>query len=130
MLMAARTPEDLDRLFAGAMNAGNLDALVALYEPHASLTPAPGKVVVGTDAIRESLGGFLSGNPKMTLTPRVVSRSGDLALLTSKWELTMTGPDGKPTKMSGQSVEVARRQADGNWLFAIDLPLGIETPQS
>ena len=33
--MAARTPEDLDRLFAGAMNAGNLDALVALYEPQA-----------------------------------------------------------------------------------------------
>jgi uncharacterized protein (TIGR02246 family) len=128
--MAARAPEDLDRLFAGAMNAGDLEALVALYEPQASLTPAPGKVVVGTDAIREALGGFLAGSPKMTLTPRVVSRSGDLALLTSKWELTMTGPDGKPTKMGGQSVEVARRQTDGNWLFAIDLPLGIETPQT
>ena len=128
--MAARTPEDLDRLFAGAMNAGNLDALVALYEPQASLTPAPGKVAVGIDAIREALGGFLTGNPKMTLTPRVVSRSGDLALLTSKWELTMTGPDGKPTQMHGQSVEVARRQADGSWLFAIDLLLGIDTPPS
>ena len=128
--MAARTPEDLDRLFAGAMNAGNLDALVALYEPQASLTPAPGKVAVGIDAIREALGGFLDGRPKMALSPRVVARSGDLALLTSKWELAMTGPDGKPAQMRGQSVEVARRQPDGNWLFAIDLPLGIETPPS
>ena len=126
--MAARTPEELDRLFAGAMNAGNLDALVALYEPQASLTPAPGKVAVGVDAIREALGGFLAGNPKMTLTPRVVSRAGDLALLTSKWEITMTDADGKPAELHGQSVEVARRQADGNWLFAIDLPLGIESP--
>ena len=128
--MAARTPEDLDRLFAGAMNAGNLDALVALYEPQASLTPAPGKVVVGSDAIREALSGFLAGKPKMTLTPRVVSRSGDLALLTSKWEIAMTDSDGKPAQLRGQSVEVARRQPDGDWLFAIDLPLGIETPQS
>ena len=126
--MAARTPEDLDRLFAGAMNAGNLDALVALYEPQASLTPAPGKVAVGIDAIREALRGFLDGKPKMTLSPRVVARSGDLALLTSKWELSMTGADGKPAKMGGQSVEIARRQPDGNWLFAIDLPLGIESP--
>jgi uncharacterized protein (TIGR02246 family) len=130
MLMAARTPEELDRLFAGAMNAGNLDALVALYEPQASLTPAPGKVAVGIDAIREALAGFLAGNPKMTLTPRVVSRAGDLALLTSKWEIKMTDADGKPAELHGQSVEVARRQPDGNWLFAIDLPLGIDTPQS
>jgi len=126
--MGARNPEDLDRLFAGAMNAGNLDALAELYEPQASLTPSPGKVVTGASAIREALAGFLDGKPKMTLSPRVVARSGDLALLTSKWELTMTGPDGKPTKMTGQSVEVARRQSDGNWLFAIDLPLGIESP--
>jgi len=126
--MAARAPEDLDRLFAGAMNAGDLDALVELYESDASLTPAPGKVVVGIDAIREALRGFLDGKPKMMLSPRVVARSGDLALLTSKWELSMTGADGKPAKMGGQSVEIARRQPDGNWLFAIDLPLGIESP--
>jgi len=126
--MAARAPEDLDRLFAGAMNAGDLDALVELYESDASLTPAPGKVVVGIDAIREALRGFLDGKPKMTLSPRVVARSGDLALLTSKWELSMTGADGKSAKMGGQSVEIARRQPDGNWLFAIDLPLGIESP--
>jgi len=110
------------------MNAGNQDGLVELSESDACLTPAPGKVVVGIDAIREALRGFLDGKPKMTLSPRVVARSGDLALLTSKWELSMTGADGKPAKMGGQSVEIARRQPDGNWLFAIDLPLGIESP--
>jgi ketosteroid isomerase-like protein len=26
--------------------------------------------------------------------------------------------------MTGQSVEVVRRQPDGRWLFAIDLPFG------
>jgi len=37
----------------------------------------------------------------------------------------MTGEDGKPQEVAGQSVEVVRRQADGGWLFAIDEPFGI-----
>jgi len=126
--MGTRNPEDLDRLFAGALNTGNIDALMDLYEPQASLMAAPGKVVAGADAIREALNGFIAGKPNMTLSPRVVSRTADLALVTSKWELTMTGPDGKPTRMAGQSIEVARRGSDGNWRFAIDLPFGIDTP--
>ena len=127
--MAARNPEDLDRLFAGALNTGNLEELMGLYEPQASLMASPGKVVAGSDAIREALRGFLDGKPQMTLSPRVVAKTADLALTTSKWELTMTGPDGKPAQMSGQSIEVARRGSDGNWRFAIDLPFGVDTPQ-
>jgi uncharacterized protein (TIGR02246 family) len=124
--MAARTPEDVDSLFAQALNAGNLDALVALYEPQASLMPFPGTLVTGTAAIRESLAAFLAGKPTMTISPRLASQSGDLAVVTAKWQLAVTGKDGKPAKMEGQSVEVVRRQGDGRWLFAIDLPFGVE----
>jgi uncharacterized protein (TIGR02246 family) len=124
--MAARTPEEIDPLFAQALNAGDLDALLALYEPNASLMPSPGKVVAGTAEIREALSAFLAGRPNITLTRRLVSRSDDLALVTSKWELTMTGADGQRSTMSGQSVEVVRRQRDGSWRFAIDMPFGIE----
>jgi ketosteroid isomerase-like protein len=53
-----------------------------------------------------------------------VAQSGDLAVLTAKWELSMTGQDGKPAQMTGQSMEVVRRQSDGRWLFVIDLPFG------
>jgi uncharacterized protein (TIGR02246 family) len=123
--MNARTPEDTDRLFAEALNAGKLDDLVALYEPQATLMPSPGKLVAGTTAIRESLAGFLAGKPRMSLTPRLVAQGGDVAVVTAKWELSVTGPDGKPATMTGQSVEVVRRQADGRWLFAIDLPFGV-----
>jgi len=124
--MPARTPEEIDTLFLAAMNAGDLDALVALYEPQATLTPSPGRTVTGRDAIRDSLAAFLAVRPNMTLSQRLVSQTGDLALLTSKWEITMTGADGKRAVQGGQSVEVARRQADGTWLFVIDLPFGME----
>ena len=123
--MPARTPEDLDRLFAEALNAGDLDALVALYEPHASLTPSPGKTVAGTAAIREALAGFVGMRPTMKIVPRVVSRTDDLALVSASWTLAMKGPDGQPQAMDGRSIEIARRQRDGHWLFAIDEPFGV-----
>ena len=128
--MAARKPEDVDALFAQALNGGDLDGLVALYEPQASLMPSPGKIVVGAAAIREALGAFIAAKPRITLDPRVVSQAGDLALVTAKWELALNGEDGKPAKMHGQSVEIVRRQPDGTWRFAIDMPFGVEAGTS
>src|SRR5438309_625405 len=93
--MTARTPEDVDRQFAEALNAGSLDALVALYESQAALTPMPDKLVTGTAAIRESLAGFLAGKPHITLTPRLVAQTGDVAVVSAEWELLVIGPDGK-----------------------------------
>jgi len=122
--MPARTPGDVDRLFAEALNAGNLEALVALYEPEAVLMPQPGMLVHGIDAIRESLAQFISGKPKISLKPRLNTYTSDLAIVSATWELSMTGSDGKPVSMTGQSVEVMRRQSDGTWRFVIDLPFG------
>jgi len=123
--MAARTPEDVDRQFAAALNAGDIDALVALYEPEASLSPAPGKQVSGHAAIRAALAQFVAAKPRMDISVRVIAQSGGLALCTARWKLAMTGADGAPQEVAGQSIEVVRRQADGSWLFAIDEPFGM-----
>lgn len=120
--MPARRPEDLDKLFGEAMNAGNLDALVALYEPGASFATEPGKFVTGTAAVREAIKGFLALKPKITLNVRGVYTSGDIALVHADWTITGTGPDGKPVKMQGRSAEVLKRQRDGTWLYLIDNP--------
>ena len=124
--MPARNPEDVDREFEKALNAGNLDALMQLYEPQASLRPSPGQSVQGTEAIRSALAGFLAMKPTISLTPKTLGSSGDVALVTATWKLTGTGPDGKPVEMTGQSAEVVRRQPDGSWRFAIDSPFGLE----
>jgi len=124
--MPARKPEELDVLFVQAFNAGDIEAMMKLYEPAASLTPQPGQIVSGTKALREALGGFLAMKPRMTLEARTLAESGGIALTTSKWVLEGTGPDGKPMKVEGQSAEVARRQPDGTWLFVIDNPHGLQ----
>ncbi len=36
------------------------------------------------------------------------------------------GLDGKPTTMSGNAVEVAQRPPAGHWLFATDVPFGVD----
>jgi uncharacterized protein (TIGR02246 family) len=125
--MGARTPEDLDRLFALALNSGDLEALLRLYEPQAALRPGPGQVVQGHAAIRTALSGFIAMKPTIELTPKVLGQCNDVALITASWTLKGTGADGAPVRMSGNSVEVARRQADGTWLFAIDTPWGLES---
>jgi uncharacterized protein (TIGR02246 family) len=125
--MAARAPEDLDRLFAAALNSGDIEALMRLYEPQAALRPAPDQVVQGHAAIRSALNGFLAMKPTIELSPKILGQSNDIALVTADWTLKGTGPDGAPVQMSGRSAEVARRQADGTWLFAIDTPWGLES---
>lgn len=123
--MAARGPEELHRLFAERFNAGDLEGLIALYEPGATLVPQPGQVVSGVEAIREALRGFLALKGTFQLTPTVAAQAGDLALLCSPWTLTATGPDGDPINLAGTTTDVARRQADGTWLVAIDNPWGV-----
>jgi len=124
--MPAHKPEELDVLFVQAVNAGDIEAVIELYEPAASLMMQPGHVVSGTKAVREALSGFLAMKPRMTLEARTLGEAGGIALTTSKWVLEGTGPDGKPMRMEGQSAEVARRQPDGTWLFVIDNPHGLE----
>jgi uncharacterized protein (TIGR02246 family) len=122
--MPARTPEEIHQLWGAALNAGDLEALVALYEPEATVVAQPGEVVTGTEAIRQVLSGFVAMQPRIELRPRQVLVTGDLALLISEWTMQGTGPDGSPVEMAATTSDVARRQADGSWRMAIDNPYG------
>jgi uncharacterized protein (TIGR02246 family) len=121
--MPARRPEELHTLVCQAVNAGDIPAALALYEPNASFVVEPGKVVTGTEAIREALSGFITTKPTITIDAKAVE-SGDLALAYGTWSLTATRPDGSAISDSGQSRVVARRQPNGDWLVVIDDPNG------
>jgi uncharacterized protein (TIGR02246 family) len=121
--MPARTPEECDALFGVSINKGDLEGLVALYEPNASMVRQDGTSASGIAAIREGLAEFVAMKPKVTMNVTKVVRAGDdLAVLYNDWSLTAKGQDGSPVAMSGKAMEIVRRQRDGTWLFAVDDP--------
>jgi ketosteroid isomerase-like protein len=119
--MPATEPEQMHSLFEQAFNAGDIDALMALYEPDSALIPQPGTVVEGTAAIRDSLLWFLDRRGHIRLETKLIVRVGDLAFLANRWSLTGgTMPDGSPAELGATTAEVARCQPDGSWLYVID----------
>jgi uncharacterized protein (TIGR02246 family) len=120
--MAARTPEDCDRLFAEAVNRGDAAAVAALYEDAGVLALA-GSVFTGPEQIRGVLEGMVATHARITMNViKVLTGGGDVAVVYNDWHLTATGPDGKPQESSGKAIEVVRRQADGSWKFVVDDP--------
>ena len=65
--MPAHAPEEVARLWAESLTAGDLSALVELYEADATLVPQPGEVVTGIEAIREALSALLATEPTFYL---------------------------------------------------------------
>ena len=120
--MPARRPEEADLLVIEALNAGDAEAALSLYDSEATFVPEPGKAATGLEAIRAVLNAFLALKPRLTIEVPQVTESGDLALLSSRWTLKGTAPDGSPVDLAGQGAEVVRRQADGTWKFVIDNP--------
>jgi uncharacterized protein (TIGR02246 family) len=115
--MFATSPTEVHSLFLDAFNRGDVEALVALYEPNASLVTRDG-TVVGHQAIREVYQRMLANGARIELTTRAVVESGEgLAMLHASWTYHRGG-----TATPGLSTEVVRRQPDGTWLFAIDEP--------
>jgi ketosteroid isomerase-like protein len=128
--MTARTPADVDRLFAEAISRGDVDGALACSEDGASLVPQPGQVVRGTAALREAVGGLVALKGPLEISVEEVVEAGEIALLRSRWTLRGTGQDGQPLELAGAGAEVVRRQADGSWRFVIDHPFAAMPPAS
>ena len=105
----AREPQDLERLLIARQWAGDIDGMVALYEPDAVLDDGEGGTAVGKEAIRVLFAALTATGKKFAAgTQRPAMVRGDLALTSTLL------PDGNVT------AEVARRQSDSTWLWIID----------
>jgi uncharacterized OsmC-like protein/ketosteroid isomerase-like protein len=104
----ASSPEELVRLFAERANAGDVEGLVDLYEPGATLA-AGERQSHGEAGIHEFYKSLLERKKEFSGAEVVQKLAGDdLAVTVAR------APNG------GLSLEVARRQADGSWRWVID----------
>lgn len=109
-MVAITDPDSLSSALVAALNAGDIDTLVALYEDGAVLELPDGSRAHGRDEIRSFYTALLANRPHFE--PGVVMPAlivDDLALTTTQIGESAT-------------AEVARRQADGTWRWIIDRP--------
>jgi len=113
------------RAFDEALNSGNVDAIMAFYEPDARLVVMPGQEVVGHEAIRRAVEDFQEA--RLELRPRrvVFIPADGVALVMGAWAARTRGEPNSPALMEGTAVDILRRQANGRWLYAVDDPWGI-----
>ncbi|MEU5943497.1 nuclear transport factor 2 family protein [Micromonospora sp. NPDC047548] len=107
----AARPEDLSRFIVERLNAGEVEGLVALYEPDAVLALPNGQVATGSAEIRQAYEHLVADKPTFAPGQQLPTLQNDDLALTS-----VRLVDG------GVTVEVARRQPDGTWLWVIDQP--------
>jgi ketosteroid isomerase-like protein len=107
-------PQDLERQLVVRENAGDVNGMTALFEPDAVIELNDGRVVRGKEAIHAfftklQVTGLRPEGRRFRLgEQRPALICGDLALTSTR------ALDG------GITSEVARRQVDGTWLWAID----------
>ena len=97
----ARDPQDLERLLVARQHAGDVEGMVALYEPQAVVDCGEGRVLQGKEAIRAYFAGVVATGRKFAvgeqrvlgLDPGTVI-GGDLALTSTRL------PDGTVTAES------------------------------
>jgi uncharacterized protein (TIGR02246 family) len=88
--MRAESPEHVIERFTAALNGGDVDDAIALYEPDATFAPQPGEEVKGREAIRAALDLFMALKPRMAGTITRVMTAGDVALVMNRWQLEGT----------------------------------------
>ena len=105
----ARDPQDLERFLVARQQAGDIEGMVALFEPDALILTDDGRVVRGHDEMR-------SYYREIAAAGRVF-RMGEQQAALVNGDLALTS-----TRSLGGTVtaEVARRQPDGTWLWFID----------
>jgi pimeloyl-ACP methyl ester carboxylesterase/ketosteroid isomerase-like protein len=115
-------PQDIPAAFDRALNRGDLDAVMALFHPQATMRMTDGTIVTEDSALlREAMGQLISLRPELHNDVRRILVSGDVALLLLDWEIQIGG-----SMQRGTATQIAHRGDDGNWRLRIANPLGIE----
>jgi uncharacterized protein (TIGR02246 family) len=107
-----------------AANAKDVDRLVGLYTPDASVFPPNTPVVTGSEAIRTLWSQFVASpgfTSSLQTTKVEISGAGDLAYAAGTYEDTMEDAEGNPVADRGKWMTVSKKQPDGTWKVVADM---------
>jgi ketosteroid isomerase-like protein len=115
----------VDSAFAVAVNAGDVDGMVAPYAPDAMVMPPGMGIAAGGTAIRELFTGMsAAGRIRLTLTSGTIDGAGDIAFSSGSYEMQVLPADSAqpmPPAEMGKYLGIFRRQEDGSWKMVRDM---------
>ncbi|MED4780012.1 YybH family protein [Brevibacillus choshinensis] len=117
-------PEDMNTTFAQAYNSGNIDNLLALYEPNGILLTPDGSLEQGIQNLRQTLSDLLSLRGTMISNNVFCIPFENIALLRAHFTLNGFDASGNDIQITGHTSEIVRKQPDGQWLYIVDHPFG------
>ena len=120
------TPKDFLSSYVNEFNAKNMSTLIKMYETQACFVVQPGQVVKGLEKIRHNLQSFIDMDGNLQSDVKGVVQAENIALVSTEWSFSGTGPDGKPVSIGGKAIDVLRQQSDGAWRILIDNPWGTD----
>jgi ketosteroid isomerase-like protein len=121
--MPAKTPEEICELFKRYMAAGDIEALLSIYDPDVAFLNQSRETRRGRNELRQELVPLAGAKAKFDFSIKQVIPSGGIALMHTEWKVS------SPKPMRSYAIEVARRQPDGTWCWLIGDPftVGIHT---
>ncbi|MCX4746040.1 nuclear transport factor 2 family protein [Kitasatospora sp. NBC_01287] len=117
-------PARLPIVFQDALNAGDVDGVLALFAPDAGMRTVAGEQLTGAAALRAEISGTVAARGRLTNVQRHTLVGAGTALLVTDWTMEIDGPGGERITPTGTTANVARRDADGGWRFTVLNPLG------
>lgn len=127
-VFAADGPNTVEEAFTKAFLANDLQGVLALYAPNATLFPPDAFEAEGTTAIHDSYAGMMNQFTiqAFSLSDAHHETQGDISVGWGEWSLTMVPKaGGDPVTMKGRFTDVSKK-INGKWLYIADhasLPL-------
>jgi ketosteroid isomerase-like protein len=121
--MSILDPAQMSGAFVEAFNAGDVESLLALYEPDAVYIHGD-QEITDSAALAEVFKQLTAVRPKMELINEYCLVCDDTALVRARWKLQWRDATKQTHIKQGHSSEVLRRGIDGAWRYVIDHPVG------
>ncbi len=108
--------------FVGALESGDARAASASYTPDARLLAPSAELFRGRAAIeRFWMAGLDTGISEVLLETLELVRRNGFAYEIGRYQLGLRPADGIPVLERGKYVRVHEQQADGSWLWAVEM---------
>jgi ketosteroid isomerase-like protein len=116
------SPKELLALLGKYIEARDVEAILAIHEPGASLVEFGGGISRGEEELRKSYGKFFQSKPQLKVNALQIVESGGVAIILGDYTLKFEDQNGEIMNSAGKFGDMVRQQPDGSWLYLLDNP--------